>query len=123
MTIRPDRSAFPGRPTGPDGRLNSDAAFRLTEGNTTVTELPIPALPILTDDARRRRWKTGMESQLDTARMALMDMPDDEAPEVLDATERRADDLLADAVHECTARARQAIREALEHIHSDGRSL
>ena len=104
-------------PTVSPVRLTSDAAH-LTEGTPTVAELSIPTPPYMSDDARRLRWRSGMVAQLETARLALMDLPDSEGPESLNASLRRADDLLADGVHEHAARARKAIREALEMIHS-----
>lgn len=71
---------------------------------------------VLTDDDRRTRWMVAMSGELETARYALVNLPDDEGPEDHNALKRGQDDQLADQIHAEAATARAAIRRALNLV-------
>ena len=85
-----------------------------------MSEVPTlhPVSRILSDDDRRTRWLVAMNSELETARYALVNLPDDEGPESPHAERRAEDDRLADQIHAEAATARACLRRALDLIHA-----
>lgn len=93
----------------------------LTGDEGTPMSEPLPITPLFstprTEEERRARWLKAMSTELEAARYTLVNLPDSEGPESLDDAQRRADDLLTDAVHAEAAAARAALRRALDLIH------